>query len=241
MRRNEYIFFIIALLAVVAFFSFKSNERVKQVKSSYETVLKYKEIEKQQLIKSDSLKAVEIKTIAQNQVSYADAIKHFEKEIKGFKRAQSLVKSEILTEIKGLSLDYDSTGGKFDGISINDSLYIHKDTVDAYFIRVPKNIDYSDDWLSFNATVDHKFKLDSLKTLNKLDIVIGYKKQEKPLSFLRKKDPVVELKSYSPYSSVPYVNNVVFKEEKSKVSSIFTSRAAFFGYGFITSTVLNKL
>lgn len=241
MKKVEYILFGVALIAVYVLTAYSSNKKIESVSDSYKSVIAFNNAEKRQLIKADSLKAHYIIKMSQNQVSYKDAIEEFSKELNGFKRAQSLVKSEILTKIEGIEVSYDSSGGKFDGISIIDSNYIHRDTIDKYFVRVPQNASFSDKWLSFDATIGHDFKLDSLSTINKFDIIIGYKNQEKPLSFLRKKEPVVEMKSYSPYSSVHYINNVTFKDDRSGAGKLLTSRAAFFGYGFISSTVLNKL
>jgi hypothetical protein len=240
-KRIEYISIAVAFLFVYLYSMNVKNNQIKEQAINYTSMMSYKESENNRLIRSNEIKAAAITKSSQNAISMSLAMKEFSKELEGFKRAQSLVKSEILTEIKGLSTDFENSPGEFSGIQLIDSMYVHVDTVSKYFIRTPKKVNYSDDWISFDATVNKDFTLDSLSLINKFDITIGSKKQDKPLSFLRKKEPVVEMKSYNPYSSIPYINNVIFKDDKKGAGKIVFSKPAIFAYGFISSTLINKL
>lgn len=239
-KKIGFILVCILLVFVYIYSMTIKNQQIKEVKRNYESIISYSDAEKNKLIKEDSLKAVEIKTMAQNQLSHSVAIEEFKKELNGFKRAQILVKSEILTEINGLSIGLEGDSSLSD-LNLVDSMYLHKDTVLNNFIRIPKSGHYSDDWISMDFKIKKDFVLDSLRLINKFDIVIGYKKQDKSFGFLRKKDPVVEMKSYNPYSSVPYINNIVIKDDRKGLMKITSSKPAMFAYGFIASTVLNKL
>ena len=74
--------------------------------------------------------------------------------------------------------------------------------------------------------------------INKFDVTIGWKKPDKSFKFLRKKIPVVELISYSPYSKINYVNNVVVDDNK---SNIFTSKPAMVVYGAAAGYIFAKI
>ena len=240
-KKIVYIFSALVILFVYIYSMSVKNDQIKEQRVNYTSMMSYKDSENNRLIRSNDLKAAVIMKSSQNTISMSLAMEEFSNELEGFKRAQSLVKSEILTEIKGLSIGFENGPGEFSGIQLVDSMYVHVDTVSKYFIRTPKKVKYSDDWVSFDATVNKEFTLDSLSLINKFDITIGSKKQDKPLSFLRKREPVVEMKSYNPYSSIPYINNVVFKDDKKGAAKVALSKPAFFVYGFISSTVLNKL
>jgi hypothetical protein len=53
----------------------------------------------------------------------------------------------------------------------------------------------------------------------------------------KKSEPVVEMKSYNPYTSIPYLNNVVVKQPK---SHWLLSKPAMFVYGIATGLVISK-
>ena len=213
----------------------------KEIAESYNSVLDFKDFENGELKSSLELKVAENFVMKQNVISERVAKEHFKKELKGYKDINSFMKSEVMTSIRSLEAKYDeSIGDEFDGIAITDDNYIHKDIVEKNFLRVPKSFSYEDEWTSINGTVLKKSTIiDSIDIFNKFDAIIGTKKSEKSFSWLRKKDPVIELKSYNPNTKINYVNNITVDTKKGKVGNIFLSPFAMMAYGFVLATALN--
>jgi len=207
----------------------------KAQKESYNAVIDFKDGEKAQLKNSLDLKVADNLIMKQNIMSESVAKEQLKEELKGYKDLTAYMKSEVITSIKNLEAQYEKIDkDPFDGIKIIDGEYIHKDDVDKNFMRTPKTFSYIDDWMAFSGTVNKKSTmLDSLYLLNKFDATIGSKKSEKSFSWLRKKEPTVELKSYNPHTKIVYVNNVVVDNDKGKVGNILFSKPAMFLYGFI--------
>lgn len=210
-----------------------SNE--KSIRKDYRNSIRFLEQEKKQLHDSDSLKAEEIVIVRQNLASAriaSDVLNH------NFKRLESLVKLESKTILRDVELKY---------VYIHDTTYIDRLVMDGeldtsflndHYIRIPSKVSKKDEWMSFDATVDKTFKIDSLSMYNKFDAYLGYKKPDKPLKFLRKAEPVLELKSYSPYTKIAYVNNIVVEDKKK--GKFLTSKPAMFLYGIGTGFILSK-
>ena len=149
-----------------------------------------------------------------------------------------MVKLESKSIVKDVELKY---------IYIHDTVYKERlvlngelDTafLNEHYLKIPAKVEMNNDWMSFNATIEKKFSIDSLSMYNKFDAYLGYKKPEKPLKFLRKSEPVLELRSYSPYTKVAYVNNIVV--EDGKKGKFLTSKPAMFLYGLGTGFILSK-
>ena len=94
--------------------------------------------------------------------------------------------------------------------------------------------------MRFYATVGKSFNIDSLILINKFDATLGWKKPDKAFKFLRKSEPVLAFNSYNPYSTAPYINNLVIEDDGTKFGKILLSRPAFFMYGFLTNSLINK-
>lgn len=188
-----------------------------------------------QSISRDSIVAQDFVEMNQNLMSEKKAREILQEEFDRFKKISAHVRFESQTRIDTLRIRYDH----YDTIILNDYTdYVPIDTVKKYFIQIPKKVSFKDQWMSLNATVDTVFQMDSMKFMNKFDVTIGYKKPDKPFKFLRKKEPVVELISYSPYTSVNYVNNITVEDKK---SSIFLSPVATAIYGIGIGFGIGKL
>jgi len=215
----------IAGCIVLSLLLLQKCEYASDLERDLEATNNFLEIEKQQSISRDSIYAHDVAEMNMNLMSEVSARKLLEDEFNRFKEIQSHVRTETKTRIDTLFIPY--TADTFSIVSLYDSL-IPIDTVNKYFIQTPKDVSYSSVWFAFDGSVDSiGLTIDSLSTINKFDVTIGWKKPDKPFKFLRKKQPIVELTSYNPYTEVNYINNVVVE----KKNNIFTSKVAMFLYG----------
>jgi len=235
MNKERYIVLIVVIALLFGWREYSHYADKKATEASYEAVITYNETEKAQLKNSLDLKVADVKVMEQNIMSEKVAKEQLGKELEGYKNITAYMKSEVITSIKNLEAKYNEPKtDPFEGISLLEDEYIHKDVVSSMFVRVPKPFGYSDDWMSINGVVNKEaVTIDSLGIFNKFDAIIGYKKPEGSFSFLKKKSPVVELISYSPYTKINYVNNVVVNNDKGKVGNILLSKPAMLIYGFI--------
>ena len=211
------------------------------MKTSYESIISFNEKENMQLKNSIDLKVSDAVVMKQKLTTNDIALRELKEELNGYKKLNSYLKTEVTTTIKNLEAKYnDLSKDQFDGVEIKDGSYIHVDEVDKHFLRVPKTFTTSSEWFTVHGTVKKQFTvIDSLSMFNKFDAIIGYKKPNKKFKLFRKKEPVVELKSYNPYTKINYVNNVVVSNNKTKVESIFLSRPAMLIYGFLGGKLIN--
>jgi hypothetical protein len=214
----------------------RTCEEKSDLERDLDSVVSFMETEELQSISRDSIHAEDIYLMSQNLMTEKSARILLEKEFENFKTIQSHVRTETVTRIDSFFIEYDPDSSD---ILADYSDYIPVDTVNKYFIQTPKGISYDDTWFAFDGSVDSiGLTIDSLSMINKFDVTIGYKKPDKPFKFLRRKQPVVELTSYNPYTKVNYVNNVVVEKQK---GSIFKSRLAMFIYGGIGGYAIAKL
>lgn len=233
----------IVLIVIIILFGYREYQNYvvkKEIAESYNSVIDFKEAEKGQLKNSLDLQVADNFIMKQNVISEQVAKEQFKKELEGYKDITTYMKSEVMTSIKNLEAKYESnTNNQFDGIDMKDD-YIHKDIVDKNFLRIPESFEYKDEWTTINGTVLKKSTLiDSIGVFNKFDAIIGSKKSEKSFSWLRKREPVLELKSYNPNTQINYVNNITVDNKKGKVGSVLLSPFAMVAYGFIAATALN--
>lgn len=241
MNINKYILIAIAILMIsfIGWREYSHYSEKKTMAQSYKSVISFNEVEKNQLKNSLDLKVADEFVMKQNLVTEKIAKEELKEELKGYKDLTAYMKSEVITSIKNLEAKYDSKDSDpFIGIDLLDGDYIHKDDVDKNFVRVPKSFSYNDEWLSFKGTVNRESALlDSLYLLNKFDATIGYVRPDTSFSWFRKKEPVVTLKSYNPYTKIVYVNNVVVNDDKGKVGNILLSKPAMLIYGAVAGKI----
>ncbi len=232
---------VIIFLIILGWREYSHYEASRMAEYSYNSIIDFNTEENSQLKKSIDLKAAESVIMNQKIVSSEIALTQLKEEINGYKRLNSYLKTEVTTTIKNLEARYDNLSeDQFDGIEVKDGSYIHMDEVNKNFLRIPSSFSKKNEWMSIYGTVNKKnTTIDSLLVFNKFDAIIGYRKSGKKFSFLRKNEPIVELKSYNPYTSINYVNNVVVSSNKSKAESIFTSKLAMVFYGVIGGRLIN--
>jgi len=209
-----------------------------EIAESYDAMIAFKDGERNQMKRSLDLKTQDSIIMSQNIMSQKVALEQLGEELSGYKSINSYLKSEVITSVKNLEAKYDNKKDPLDGIKLRDGKYVHMNDVNKHFVRVPNPFTYTDDWMTLKGTVKKESTIiDSLGIFNKFDAIIGYKKPEGTFGFLKKKSPVVELKSYNPYTKINYVNNVTIKGDDNKAKNILLSRPAFFIYGIIGGKV----
>jgi len=240
LNKERYIVLIVIILALFGYRECSHSIDKKNMEQSYESVIAFKDGERNQMKKSLDLKVEDSVVMAQNIMSQKVAMEQLQGELDGFKSINSYLKSEVITSVKNLEAKYkDDKKDPFKGIEVKDGKYIHMDAVNKNFIRIPKSFSYKDDWMALEGTVKKEnTTIDSLGIFNKFDAIIGYKKPKGPFRFLKKKKPIVELKSYNPYTKINYVNNVTIRGGDSKTKNILLSKPAMLIYGFIGGRAL---
>ena len=242
MKINKYIILLVAFLMFlfIGWREYSHYSEKQTMAESYKSVINFKDNERNQIKNSLDLKVADEFVMKQNLLTEKIANDELREELKGYKDLTAYMKYEVITSIKNLEAKYDKKDGDtFKNIKVKDGKYIHKDAVDKNFVRIPKKFDYEDDWLSFEGTLNKEsLVLDSLFLLNKFDATIGYVKQDVKFSWLKKKEPVVSLKSYNPYTKIVYVNNVVIDNDKGKVGNVLFSKPAMLIYGFLAGGIL---
>jgi hypothetical protein len=196
-----------------------SCNKIAEVSSEYEDQISFLEKENAQLISHRDMAVHESIRMRQHIISQDKAMNLLGKEFESFKKLQSVTKAELLTEIKNVKVPY-----VVDTVYNKDTMYI--DTTNRFMMN--------NEWASIDGRVfDNYVFIDSLRFVNKFDVAIGYKKK----GLFKKAEPIVQLNSYNPYTTVPYVNNIVVKENK---TPWYLSRPAMFVYGVGIGYLINN-
>ena len=235
-KRNILSLSLAVISVMFALLFLEQCERSSDFERDVDSVKSFYELEKDQLISRDSIVAHNTFELEQNLVTESTARKILQEEFERFKEINSHVRFESITRVDTFFIAYKPDSSN---IIADYTDYIPVDTVAKHFIQIPKGLTYSDQWFSFNGKVSSDgLDIDSMSMINKFDVTIGWKKPDKPFKFLRKKEPVVELISYNPYSEVNYVNNIVVDDRN---SSIFTSKPAMLISGAVGGYVIAKI
>lgn len=234
----------IICLAVVVIQRCDQENAIDTMQRDHASEMSYMREENNALIQKDLEPQVVVEK-DMNVISEEKAREMLDEQFKEFTEINMLLKGEIVTAVENISIEYhppDVHVDPFEGLDFAlDGYHLHKDTVNKYFLRTPKKVSYLDtNWLEFEGTVfRNDFNIDRLSLINKFDVTLGYKKPDKNFKFLRRSEPKLEFKSYNPYSTVPYVNNLVVEKNGSAAGRIFTSKPAFFVYGFLAKSLIN--
>lgn len=234
----SYILNIILLILLVVGSTFFIT-KLKVQASDYDSMANFMEGEKEELINSNNLVVSEMKTINQNIVSSDEKIKELSEELSDYKKISSYTKAELLTEIKGINITY-TPNTETDYVYIPDTNCVPIDSLNKYYAQMPKKVEYKDDWMKFNATAGiNSFTLDSMSMINKFDVVIGEKVTGKRFLIFNKKEPTVDLRSYNPYTGIPYLNNITVAENRNTSGKVL-SYIGVFTAGMITNQLIKQ-
>jgi len=235
----SYLFIIAAVSAVMLWSLLDGCSSDIQARQDLESTIAFLQKRDSANLMKLKIKASDSAQMQQNIMSMAAAEELLQKELEQYKKVNSFLEAKILNKIENLNVSFNEPAANdFDGLNFHQGEFLHKDTVGRYFIRVPKTFDYKDDWASISGTTTKAGNsFDVISMTNEFDATIGHKKQK---GLFKRAKPVVELKSYSPYSTISYVNNVTIDDSRSKTGKLLTSRGAFFAYGFLTNTVISN-
>jgi hypothetical protein len=231
--RRDYVY-ILVILVVSALLIFKSCGG-KKTEDIDGTISFLKKRDSVNLLKINA-QANQIVTLRQNLVTEETAKKILEKELKGYKNVKSFVEMKTVTGVKNLTIKYVHDTTTF--LVSRGGGCMDRDSVINFFVQTPKRFIFEDKWMSLAGKVQKEgIDIDSVKFKNELEVILAYKKA----GIFKKDVPVVDIKSYSPYSTIEYANNIVIKDERSKLSKALTSKAAMIGYGILGAFLILNL
>lgn len=232
--------YILIIAVIVGLFIFRECEHSKEIDnmvSTMESRESFFEKEKESFFAEMDIKINDIKESKPNYVVSIDNIDAIRELYPDLSNISSVIKTEVRTEIKeSIEYVYDTTY-----LALDSNDFIHRDSVIANFIPKGSKVHKNDLWYDLSISLEDSLIIDSLIMRDKIDAVLAWKKPDKNFKFLRKKEPVVSVQSYNPYTKIGYVNNLVVKDERSKFGRIMTSKPMMFMYGIIGGAVLVNL
>ena len=175
--------------------------------------------------------------MSQSIVEYESLSNDLKEELKGYKEG-SLTEARVITKVKDVIIRITDTI-EIDQSRLEENNCEYADSLLKELKKKNKLFNFKDDWLNIAGNYTYnKVLFDSITFKNEFDVILGYKKEK----WYSKRDPVVELKSYNPYSKITYVNNITVKDDKTPYQKIFTSKPAYLIYGILGGLYLhNKL
>lgn len=122
-------------------------------------------------------------------------------------------------------------------IPYHDTVLVKVDPDGNSFMRIPIRFGKKDTWYSISGTVTKAgVHIDSVSMNNRLRITIAYQKN----GFLKRRTPVVEVKSSNPYSTIIKVDNVIIKKPYAKLPLRIIEGAGIYGLIRITKYLITK-
>jgi len=177
---------------------------------------------------ADSIKANQII------VEYENLSKALKEELRGYKNGASLTETKVVTVLESVEMEIhdtifiDKSRLSIEGCHYSDSLLKEFRNKKSFFT-------FKDDWLNIVGQYTYdKVLLDTVSLKNEFDVILGYKKEK----WYKRRNQVVELKSYSPYAEIVYLNNIIVKDRKKL--SFLNSKKAYFLYGALGSFLYLK-
>tara|TARA_R110000772_G_scaffold1095_1_gene3854 strand:- start:6120 stop:6836 length:717 start_codon:yes stop_codon:yes gene_type:complete len=236
MTRGGYIFSLIVVILLWGFREWTFHSEKKELTRTISSIQSFFQNERESFMDGKELIAHDLKEMKQLQVASAKEMEFLKEQYKSFSKIQSVIKAEITSSVKGLNIPI-----QIADVNFPDSL-IPVDLVNQFYIPKNSKSSYSDDWIDLAFTIGDSLAVDSIKVRNKIDAVVGWKKSDKAFAFLRKKEPVVEIISYSPYTEIGHINNLTVKpENNNKFLSAITSKPVLFITGVIGGILVSNL
>ena len=122
------------------------------------------------------------------------------------KNIKSVVRTNTVTRIESVFVPFEAMSVDLN-TDYENTCAIPQDTI-KYFKT-------NNEWYSINGSVsDSGVLFDSVSFKNSFSTTIGYEKSPGALGFLKKKNPVVEIKSDNPYTDITAMDNIIIKEDK---------------------------
>ena len=186
-------------------------------------------LNKLKLKASDSIK------MSQRIVEYESLNESLKNELEGYKGA-SFVESSLTSGVTGLTLPFRDTI-YIDSLRLVSSGCEYADSLIKAFQNKKNFFNFKDEWLTIDGVSSYEsISFDSIVFKNEIDVILGNKREK----WYKSRAPVVELKSYSPYSNIVYMNNLVVEDKRTVYQKALTSKSAWFLYGILGGFVLNS-
>lgn len=228
MKKQGYLVFIVAILALFVFRECEHRSEKKMLAKSMKSQEEFFKKEMDSYFAGMKLEVEDVKNTTQNIVSSIDEIEAIKDLYPEFKNIESIVKTELHTNISG-SLAFTPPDTIF--VPVTTEGMVHIDSINKYYIPRGSKASHDELWYDIAITLNDSLQIDSLRVRDKIDAVLAWKKPDKNFKFLRKRIPVVSVQSYNPYTDIGYVNNLVVKDERSKFAKVLTSKPMMFLYG----------
>ncbi len=222
---KAYLLIIAVVVGLLIFRECEHRSDKKLWEKSMTSLDVFNSMEDSSFFAGKTIEVNDIKDQNQNQVATIEDIESIHAQMEDLKYINALIKTELHTKIQG------NIGYRYDTVYLSNNMeeYIPRDSVKKYFL--PKGTTASDStlWYDINITLNDSLQIDSLKVRDKIDVILAYKKPK----WWKLKEPVVRIQSYSPYTDIGYVNNLVVEDEKSKFAKIMTSKPMMVFYGSV--------
>ena len=213
---NSRLLIIGALVVLGLFRECQNNSEINNIRDDYQTVIDYGNKRDSANLAKEMIRAADSVKMTQNIVHYKNISESLKKELEGYKDRASIVEFRSKTVIDSFFIE--SIVEVYD--TLHDSIRVPCLDNRKFFYN------FKDDWISLKGNYNARGVLiDTLAIRNEYDVILGWKKEK----WYSKRNPTIELKSYSPYSNVDYVNNIVIEDRKKL--SLFNSKPAYFIYG----------
>jgi hypothetical protein len=239
MKNNKLIWVVIGIaVAIILFRECEHRSDKKAWKDSTNSLADFLEGEKGSFFAGmDSILVQKEKTVAQNEVLSIDDIEALADQYPELKDISAIIKTELHTMIQ------DNLGYIHDTVwlSQNTDDFIPRDSVIKYFVPKGTRATKESVWYDIYLTMNDSLQMDSLKVRDKIDAILAWKKPDKKFKWLRKREPIVSIKSYNPYTDIGHVNNLVVKDERSKFVKVMTSKPMMVLYGGLAGYGIGRL
>ena len=227
MTNGKYLLIIAGIISLFIFRECEHSSDMKLISLSMESQKNFFEKEMESYFAGEDIKVSDSTTVKQNLVASIEDV--LDDKYSNLGDVGSVIKVETHTVIKEvIRYVHDTTY-----LSSTTEEFIHRDSVTEHFIAKGSKASANDLWYDINITLGDSLIIDSLLVREKIDAILSWNKPDKSFKFLRKKEPIVTIQSFSPHSNIGYVNNLVVKEKNSKFGNVLTSKPMMFVYGVI--------
>ena len=224
MTNGHYLLIIAAIVSLFLMRECEHSSDMKLISQSMESQKAFFEKEMESYFAGEDIKVSDSATVKQNLVASIEDV--LDDKYSELGDVGSVIKVETHTVIKEvIRYVHDTTY-----LSSNTDTFIHRDSVSAHFIAKGSKASHNDLWYDIDVTLGDSLIIDSLLVREKIDAILSWNKPDKSFKFLRKKEPIVTIQSYSPHSNIGYVNNLVVQE---KNRNFLTSKPMMILYGAV--------
>lgn len=225
MTNGHYLLIIAGIVSLFLFRECEHSSDMKLISQSMESQKAFFDKEMESYFAGKEISVSDSATVKQNLVASIEDV--LDDKYSNLGDIGSIIKLETHTYIRD-SIEYihDTVY-----LSNNTEEFIHRDSITEHFIAKGSKVTHNELWYDISMTLGDSLVIDSLLVREKIDAILSYRKPDKSFKFLRKKEPIVTINSYSPHSNIGYINNLVVQEKKSNFGKALTSKPMMIVYG----------